>query len=135
MSIPAVASDVNLIDLERADNNVAQRDNRSVFSTALPYGVGSLLVGGVSTYVAIVTYTAGSPILAAIASVAALIGTYSFFVTAYNAIYSNNSTEFEAKIVPALKVTAFAVVTEVISLVAKVIIEKIIRDLVFGANS
>jgi len=106
--------------------------NTTVLAAAFPYAVGSLALVGTGTYVAVTTLSSGGMAIPAAAAVVALMGAYGFFTTAMVGIYSKNSVEFHKAIKPALQVASFAVLTEVIALTARVVLERVITKLVFG---
>ena len=138
MSISATTSDLNF----EAQNALDTQNNQSVFRAALPYGVGTLALGGLGTYGAVTVFKAtaataagftAGPTAIAVAGVAiALIGIYGFFATAVTGIYARDSAEFKEKIGPVLTTVAFAVVTEMAATAAKAVFSKIIDEVIFG---
>lgn len=140
MSVSSTMNDVNLnLDVQ---NNLDTQNNQSVFRAALPYGVGTLALGGLGTYVAVTVFKAGAAVATgltagqiaiAVGGVAiALIGLYGFFATAVTGIYAKNAADFKEKIGPTLTTVAFGVVTEMAATVAKTIFIKIIDEAIFG---
>lgn len=133
----AINNDLNL-DIQ---NNLDVQ-NQSVFRATIPYGVGTLALGGLGTYVAVTVYktsllvatglTAGQTAIVVGGVALALIGVYGFFATAYTGIYAKNSAEFKEKIGPTLTTVAFGVVTEMTATVAKAIFIKVIDEALFG---
>jgi hypothetical protein len=123
MSIAGVMNDLNNVEAQNIiDAN--KPDNGSVFLRSIPYGLGTLAAAGLGTYGAVV---ASSTVLAVASVALALFGAYGFFVTAYIGIYSKDTADFSRRIGPALTTTAFAVVTEMIATVAKVVFINIIN--------
>lgn len=125
-------------------NEYLDNTQTSVFGAALPYAVGSLAVGGGGTWLAVanitaVTSAASVPVMPAVlataGTIAALIGFYCFFATVVTGIYSRNSKEFYQNIGPALKLSAVAVMTEVMATVARMMLEKLIDRMVFGKRA
>lgn len=113
--------------------NDALVDNQpSVFSAALPYVVGSLATAAGGTFAAVTTMTSGSLALPVAAAIVALIGAYGFFTTAVIGIYSRNGAEFNSRILPALQVTAIAVITEAIAMTARIVLERLVERAIFG---
>ena len=100
MSISTLPGDLNF----ELQNTIDTQNNESVFRAALPYGAGTLALGGLGSYLAVTGFkatagTAAAPTATAISGLAlAVIGLYAFGAVAYTAIYAINNVEFKEQI-------------------------------------
>lgn len=101
---------------------------RSMFTTALPYGLGSLGVAGVGVAIAL---TAGAAATAGlVAGIAlAIIGAYAFYGVIATAIVSANANEFQSKVWKGIGTAAGLGLSSTIEFIAKILIIELISSL------
>lgn len=131
----AVTGDIDINDCPHLLEKAVVNRQSSVFTTALPYAVGFLALGVGAGYVAVTSFTTGGIALPIAAAVASLIGASSFFATTVTAIYAKDSDEFHRNLIPVLKVTGVAVITEVVSIVARSVIAALVDRALYGPNN